>query len=160
MHESDPSMKFEKILSEHEKKVDVLSKVDHADTLSSQEWKARFVMCSKNNPINLFKSSSSITSIDSFIEYELKSMIYDKMQKSGSLNKHEKHIDIYNALISSIHLDEAIAKGEIYPKKVMKKRCHDDKDEDPPADSEKKKREDDKRILSHPKKKINQAHLR
>ncbi|GKE81071.1 hypothetical protein Tco_1551071, partial [Tanacetum coccineum] len=30
---------------------------------------------------------------------------------------HEKHLDLYNALIGSIHLDEAIAKGEIDPTK-------------------------------------------
>nr|GEW04567.1 hypothetical protein [Tanacetum cinerariifolium] len=44
---SNPSLKFEQRLLKLEKKVKVLSKVDHADSLSSQEWKAPFVMCSK-----------------------------------------------------------------------------------------------------------------
>ncbi|GJS87934.1 hypothetical protein Tco_0770570 [Tanacetum coccineum] len=88
----------------------------------------------QKNPINLFKSSSSSTSIDSFTKYELKNMLYDKMQKSGSFNEHEKHLDLYNALIGSIHIDEAIAKGEIDLTKVLKNIIHDDKDEDPPAE--------------------------
>ncbi|GJW42374.1 hypothetical protein Tco_0731035 [Tanacetum coccineum] len=96
--ESEPSLKFKHIISEHEKKVDALSK----------------------NPISLFKSSSSSTSIDSFTEYELKNMLYDKMQKSGSFNEHEKLLDLYTTLIGSIHLDEAFAKGEIDPTKAGK----------------------------------------
>ncbi|GJT04556.1 hypothetical protein Tco_0839018 [Tanacetum coccineum] len=94
----------------------------------------------QKNPINLFKPSSSLTSIDTFTEYELKNMLYNKMHKSGSFSEHEKHLDLYNALIGSIHLDKAIAKGEIDPTKVLKKRHHDDKDDDPPTDSKKKKK--------------------
>ncbi|GJT39921.1 hypothetical protein Tco_0939786 [Tanacetum coccineum] len=56
------------------------------------------------------------------------------MQKSGSFQEHEKHLDLYNALIGSIGLDEAIAKGEIDSTKVLKKRRNDDKDKDPSAD--------------------------
>ncbi|GJW23382.1 hypothetical protein Tco_0034004 [Tanacetum coccineum] len=37
-------------------------------------------------------------------------------------------------------LDEAIAKGELDPTKVLKKRRHDDTDQDPPTDSEKEKK--------------------
>ncbi|GKD26698.1 hypothetical protein Tco_1232912, partial [Tanacetum coccineum] len=57
-----------------------------------------------------------------------------------SFQEHGKHLDLYNALIGSIGLDEAIAKGEIDPTKVLKKRRHDDKDKDPSADSEKGKK--------------------
>ncbi|GKA29883.1 hypothetical protein Tco_0716128, partial [Tanacetum coccineum] len=92
----------------------------------------------KMNPPNIFKSSSS-TSINSFTEYELKKLLYDKIQKSGLYNTHNKHLDLYNALICSIGLDKAIAKGEIDATKVLKKRRHDDEDEDHPADSKKKK---------------------
>ncbi|GJW45272.1 hypothetical protein Tco_0074071 [Tanacetum coccineum] len=94
----------------------------------------------QKNLINLFKSSSSSTSLDLFFEFELKNMLYDKIQKSGSFQTHEKHLDLYNALIGTISLDEVITKGEIDPTKVLKKRHHDDKDEDPPTDSEKKKK--------------------
>ncbi|GJX22872.1 hypothetical protein Tco_0227317 [Tanacetum coccineum] len=60
--------------------------------------------------------------------------IEESMQKSGSFQEHEKHLDLYNALIGSIGLDEAIAKGEIDSTKVLKKRRNDDKDKDPSAD--------------------------
>ncbi|GJW37081.1 hypothetical protein Tco_0060001 [Tanacetum coccineum] len=69
----------------------------------------------QKNPINLFKTSSSSTLIDSFTKLGLKNMLYDKVQQSGSFNEHEKHLDLYNALIGSIQLDEPIAKGEIDP---------------------------------------------
>nr|GEV29287.1 hypothetical protein [Tanacetum cinerariifolium] len=57
-------------------------------------------------------------------------MLYDKLQKSGSFNEHENHLDLYNALIGSIHLDDKITKGEIDPTKHLKMRRHADKDED------------------------------
>ncbi|GKB34934.1 hypothetical protein Tco_0879876 [Tanacetum coccineum] len=78
--------------------------------------------------------------LNSFTEYELKNMLYDKMQQSRSFQEHYKHLDLYNALISSIGLDEAITKGDIYLAKVLKKRHRDDKDEDPPAKSDKEKK--------------------
>nr|GFB24493.1 hypothetical protein [Tanacetum cinerariifolium] len=58
----------------------------------------------------------------SFTEYELKNMLYDMMQKSRSFQEHEKHLDLYNALIGSIRVDDAIAKGELDPIRVLKKR--------------------------------------
>nr|GFA08160.1 hypothetical protein [Tanacetum cinerariifolium] len=90
-------------------------------------------------------SSSSSKSLDSFIEYELKNMLYDKMYKSGSINQHQKHIDLYNASIGSIGLDEAIMKGELDPLKVLKKRRHDDRDQDPLVNSTKEKKEETKK---------------
>ncbi|GKE77579.1 hypothetical protein Tco_1543699 [Tanacetum coccineum] len=113
--EYDPSPTVLQRLSELEKKVKVLSKVDHAEAIEES--------VQANNPINLFQSSS--TSTDSFAEYELKSMLFDKMQKSGSFQEHEK---------------QSISKGEIDPSKVLKKRRHDDEDKDPSADSEKEKK--------------------
>nr|GEU88747.1 integrase, catalytic region, zinc finger, CCHC-type, peptidase aspartic, catalytic [Tanacetum cinerariifolium] len=167
---TDPSPTALLRLSELEKKVEALSKVDHYEVTEEfvqsnvrnevrnqipkflpkavsefveprLERIIRDVL--KKNPPNIFKSSS--TSIDSFIEYELKNMLYDKMKKSGIYNTHDKHLDLYNALIGSISLDEAITKGEIDATKVLKKRRHDDEDEDHPADSEKKKRKRNKK---------------
>nr|GEV56781.1 hypothetical protein [Tanacetum cinerariifolium] len=66
-------------------------------------------------------------------------MLYNKMQKSGLFHTHDKHLDLYNALIGLIGLDEAIEKGEINATEVLKKRHHDDKVKDPYVDSEKKK---------------------
>ncbi|GJZ25221.1 hypothetical protein Tco_0562680 [Tanacetum coccineum] len=125
--ESDSSLKLEQRHSELEKKVEKLSKIDHTNVIKESvqanvfnEVKNQFPKLLpkvvsdyvqprmkstvrdvlQNNPINLFQSSS--TSTDSFNEYELKNMLYDKMQKSGSFQEHEKCIDLYNALIVSI----------------------------------------------------------
>nr|GFC28339.1 hypothetical protein [Tanacetum cinerariifolium] len=75
--------------------------------------------------------------LDSFTEYDLKNMLFDKMQKSGSFQEHETHLDLYNALIGLIGLGEALLKGEIDPTKALKKRRHDDKDKVPSADAKK-----------------------
>ncbi|GJW80324.1 hypothetical protein Tco_0144299 [Tanacetum coccineum] len=159
---TEPSPTMLLRLSELEKKVEAYSKVDHSEVFEE------FVQANVRNKVRnqlpkamseffeprlertvrdvlkkflptLLKSSTSSTFIDSFTEYELKNMVYNKMQKCRLYHTHEKHLDIYNVLIRSIGLDEAIAKGEIDGTKVLKKRRHDDKDEDPPADSEKKK---------------------
>ncbi|GJT44336.1 retrovirus-related pol polyprotein from transposon TNT 1-94 [Tanacetum coccineum] len=106
--ESDLSLKFEQRLSELEKKVKVLSKVDHADIIE-ESIQANIFNEVKNQLPKLLPKVN---------------MLNDKMQKSGSFNEHEKHLDLHNALIGSIHLDEAIAKGEIDLKKILKKRRH------------------------------------
>ncbi|GKB46227.1 hypothetical protein Tco_0896980 [Tanacetum coccineum] len=62
------------------------------------------------------------------------------IKKSGFILEHEKNLELHNALIGSIGLDETITKGKLDPTRVLKKRCHDDKDQDPPADSEKEKK--------------------
>ncbi|GJY62796.1 hypothetical protein Tco_0464256 [Tanacetum coccineum] len=98
----------------------------------------------KKNLINLFSSSS--TSADILTEYELKHKLYDMMQKSRSFLAHEKHLVLYNALINSMDIDEANAKGD----KDTKKRRHDH--QDPPADADKdikkRKRKDSDTSLS------------
>ncbi|GJU84548.1 hypothetical protein Tco_1292094, partial [Tanacetum coccineum] len=63
----------------------------------------------KKNPINLFKSSS--TPADTLSEYELKHKLYDMMQKSRSFLTHDKHLELYNALMNSMAVDESAAKG-------------------------------------------------
>ncbi|GJX24426.1 retrovirus-related pol polyprotein from transposon TNT 1-94 [Tanacetum coccineum] len=134
--EFDPSSKFEQRFSELKKKVEAMSKINQAEAIE-ESVQANLINEVKNhlpkllpkvasdfvkprlestihdvlqkNPINLYKSSSSsFTNLDSFTEYELKNMLYDKMQHT-------------------------IAKGEIDPAKVLKKRRNDDKDEDPPV---------------------------
>ncbi|GKB52203.1 hypothetical protein Tco_0902956 [Tanacetum coccineum] len=65
----------------------------------------------KKNPINLIQSSS--TQADSLSKLELKKILLDKMQKSGSFLNDDKHLDLYNALMNSIGLDEAIEKRDL-----------------------------------------------
>ncbi|GKD98266.1 hypothetical protein Tco_1382163, partial [Tanacetum coccineum] len=54
---------------------------------------------------------------------------------------YEKHSDLYNGLLNSIMIDEAITSGDVNPNKVLRKRDHGD-DQDPTAGSNqgKKKR--------------------
>ncbi|GKA66234.1 hypothetical protein Tco_0766042 [Tanacetum coccineum] len=133
--ESDSSLTILQRLSELEMKVKALSKVDHAEAIEESiqaniinevknqlpkylpkavsnyvkprmESKVRDVL--QKNPINLFQSSS--TQADSLTEHELKNKLFDRMKKSGSFLEHEKHLELYNDLIGSIGLDEAIAK--------------------------------------------------
>nr|GEU38236.1 hypothetical protein [Tanacetum cinerariifolium] len=65
-----------------------------------------------------------------------------KMQKSGSFLNHNKHLDLYNALMNSIGLDEAIKKGELDLAKVLKQKHDDDEEQDPLVDTEKRRKKD------------------
>ncbi|GJZ03933.1 hypothetical protein Tco_0537208 [Tanacetum coccineum] len=83
---------------------------------------------------------SSSTSADSLIEYELKHKVYDMMHKSRSFLAHEKHLDLYNALINSIDVDEANSKGDKYTKKI--RHGHQDPPANADKDTKKRKRKD------------------
>ncbi|GKA86935.1 hypothetical protein Tco_0808646 [Tanacetum coccineum] len=74
------------------------------------------------------------------------------LRKSGSFLDHDKHIDLYNALINYIVLGEAIEKGELDLTKVLNRQRHDDEDQDPPAESEKDNKKKRKRKDSEPSK--------
>ncbi|GKB20064.1 hypothetical protein Tco_0853987 [Tanacetum coccineum] len=122
--ESDPSIIVFNLL-ELEKKVAELLERTVRDVL-------------KNNPINLVQSS--FTQADSLSRLELKKILLDKMQKSGSFLDHDKHLDLYNALMISIGLDEAIEKRELDSAKVLKQKRGDDEDQDPPTNTNKEKK--------------------
>nr|GEZ98872.1 hypothetical protein [Tanacetum cinerariifolium] len=79
------------------------------------------------------------TLVGSLSKLELKNILMDKMQKSYSYLDHDKYHDLYDALLNSISLDEAIARGDVDPTKFLKRRRHDDEDQEPPPDSEKEK---------------------
>nr|GEW60250.1 hypothetical protein [Tanacetum cinerariifolium] len=120
-------------LLELEKKVKVLSKDDHAEAIE-KSIQANVINEVKNQLPKLLPKVVS----DSFTEYELKNMLFDKMQKSGSFQEHKKHLDLYNALIGSIGLDEAIAKGEIDPSKKRRRKDSKPSKDKEPDDSSKK----------------------
>nr|GEW08051.1 hypothetical protein [Tanacetum cinerariifolium] len=86
---------------------------------------------------------------ESLSEYELEKILFDKMDKSRSNMTHDKHQELYNALLNSVCLDEAIVSGEVNPDKVLKKR-HRDEDQDPPAGSDKEKKKSRKEKDSEP----------
>ncbi|GKD11379.1 hypothetical protein Tco_1191064 [Tanacetum coccineum] len=82
---------------------------------------------------------SSSRAAKSLSEYELKKILFDKMDRSRSYMTHDKHQELYNSLLNSMCLDDAISSGEINPDKVLRKR-HRDEDQDPPTGLDKEKK--------------------
>ncbi|GJW77908.1 hypothetical protein Tco_0139590 [Tanacetum coccineum] len=95
---------------------------------------------------------SSSRASESLFEYGLKKIIFDKMDRSRSYITHDKHQELYDALLYSMCLDDAIASGEINPYKLLRKR-HRDKDQDPPTGSDKENNRSRKGKDSEPPKK-------
>nr|GEW33574.1 hypothetical protein [Tanacetum cinerariifolium] len=135
---SNPSTTVLHRLLELEKKVVELSKVNHSEVI--EEPRQANVLNEVRNQIPKFLPKSSSTQADSLSELELKNILLDKMQNSGSFLDHDKHLDLYSALMNSIVLDEAIKKGKLDPAKVLKRKRSDDEDQDPHADTKKEKK--------------------
>ncbi|GJR26520.1 hypothetical protein Tco_1102752 [Tanacetum coccineum] len=148
---SNSSLKFEERLSELEKEVKALLKIDHSKVIKESvqanvtnevrnqvpklilqvvsdlikprmESTVRDVI--QKTPIHLTQPSS--TSAKSLTEYELKIILLDKMQKCRSFQTHEKHLDLYNALVNLTMLDEAITSGDVNPSKSFEKESPND----------------------------------
>nr|GEX37223.1 hypothetical protein [Tanacetum cinerariifolium] len=71
---------------------------------------------------------SSLKAAESLFEYELKTILFDKMDKSRSYLTHDKHQDLFDALLNSIILDDAVACGQADSVKVLRKIDHGNKD--------------------------------
>ncbi|GJU51083.1 hypothetical protein Tco_1220638 [Tanacetum coccineum] len=86
----------------------------------------------EKTPTSLAQSSSQAQSshkaAKSLSEYELKMILFEKMDKSRSYLSHDKHQALFDDLLNSISLDDAIEHGQAYPEKVLRKRDHDDED--------------------------------
>ncbi|GJT51939.1 hypothetical protein Tco_0978096 [Tanacetum coccineum] len=94
----------------------------------------------KKNPVNMFQSSS--TPAFTFTEYELNKKLYDMMQNSRSFLDHKKHLDLYNALINLMDIDESTEQGDT---PSQHKRSHDVHDpfEDHEGEKRSKRRQKD-----------------
>nr|GEW18012.1 hypothetical protein [Tanacetum cinerariifolium] len=57
-----------------------------------------------------------------------KMILFDKMDKICSYLTHDKHEVLFDVLLNSIVLDDAVARGQADPEKVLRKRYHDDDD--------------------------------
>nr|GEX90224.1 hypothetical protein [Tanacetum cinerariifolium] len=71
---------------------------------------------------------SSLKAAESLFKYELKTILFDKMDKSRSYLTHDKHQDLFDALLNSIILDDAVACGQADSVKVLRKIDHGNKD--------------------------------
>ncbi|GJW57908.1 hypothetical protein Tco_0104639 [Tanacetum coccineum] len=93
----------------------------------------------KDENVVLAKSSSQPQSTyeaaSSLIEFELKKILLDKLEKSKSYQAAKQHRDLYDALVKSYQLDKDLF--DSYGKTYSLKRGHayKDKNEDPPAGS-------------------------
>ncbi|GKA73689.1 hypothetical protein Tco_0779991 [Tanacetum coccineum] len=99
----------------------------------------------QKTPVFLAQPSSTLVlpssrSAESLSEYVLKKILLEKMDKSRSFMTLEKHSDLYNGLLNSIMLDEAIASRDVNLNKVLRKRHHEDQDPLAVSDQGKKKR--------------------
>ncbi|GJS91378.1 hypothetical protein Tco_0774014 [Tanacetum coccineum] len=81
---------------------------------------------------------SSSTPVDTLSEYEMKQKLYDMMQKSCSILAHDKHLELYNALMNLMGVDGSATKGDLDCTPSQHKRSHDD--QDPPKDREGEKK--------------------
>ncbi|GJW64310.1 hypothetical protein Tco_0116194 [Tanacetum coccineum] len=87
----------------------------------------------------LAKSSSQTKSIyeaaASLIEFELKKILLDKIEKSKSYQAAPEHRELYDGLVKSYNLDKDIfsSYGNVYS--LKRDREDEDKDKDPPAGS-------------------------
>ncbi|GJR84520.1 hypothetical protein Tco_0155305 [Tanacetum coccineum] len=162
-------------LSELEKKVEALSKIDHSKVIEesvqanvtnevrnqvpkllpqvvSDFIKPRMesIVCDVLQNTLIYLAQPSSTLAESLTKYDLKKILLDKMHKSQSFQTHEKHLDLYNALINSAMLDKAISSSDVNPSKVLKRSRPDDQDPPTGFDKEKKKRMKRKDLI-HPK---------
>ncbi|GJV18003.1 hypothetical protein Tco_0480757 [Tanacetum coccineum] len=86
----------------------------------------------EKTPLLVAQSSSqappSLKAAESLSEYELKTILFDKMDKSRSYLTHDKHQVLFDALLNSILLDDVVARGQADPENVLRKRDRDDED--------------------------------
>ncbi|GJT59416.1 hypothetical protein Tco_1002949 [Tanacetum coccineum] len=130
-----------------EKKFESWTKVDHMEAIKAS---VQANLINKKNPALIDQSSfppASPTSKapESLFELELKQILFDNMDKIISYMSHDKHQELFDAILNSIMLDEAIASGIVNPAKVLKKRDRrDDQDPTTGSDQGKNKRRKEK----------------
>ncbi|GKE49822.1 hypothetical protein Tco_1481080, partial [Tanacetum coccineum] len=81
------------------------------------------------------------------LRYEMKQKLYDMMQKSCSFLAHDKHLELYNALMNLMGVDGSATKGDLDCTPSQHKRSHDDQDPPKDREGEKKVREGKKMLV-------------
>nr|GEY66946.1 hypothetical protein [Tanacetum cinerariifolium]GEY66958.1 hypothetical protein [Tanacetum cinerariifolium] len=104
-------------------------------TLASAKYGNQFLNISSNTLLVGILKDPTKVEIQLMVDVPIHQ---ENLVKSRSFLTHEKHIDLYNSLVNSTMLDEAIASGEVNPYKVLKRSQPDD--EDPPAGFDKEKK--------------------
>nr|GEV59071.1 hypothetical protein [Tanacetum cinerariifolium] len=173
----DPSPTVLERLSELEKKVEALSKVDHSTAIEASV-QANVINKVKNQlpkllpkAVSSFDASEihkiklkhaskqkglkhSTTPFDqaAMDKYTQKDLLFKMMMSSKSYNKHPARKDLYDALMQSLLMDEdGMDQGVVEPL-TQKKRRHDDEGQDPPSDSEMEKKKRKRKYVEPSKK--------
>ncbi|GKG61919.1 hypothetical protein Tco_0623636 [Tanacetum coccineum] len=60
-------------------------------------------------------AQSSFQAAESLSEYESKTILFQKMDKIRSYLTHDKHKALFDAMLNSMILDDAIARGQANP---------------------------------------------
>ncbi|GJW92207.1 hypothetical protein Tco_0169760 [Tanacetum coccineum] len=71
------------------------------------------------------QAQSSLKAVESLAKYELKTILFDKMDKGRSYLTHDKHQALFYALLNSMSLDDAIAREEPVEKPVFEMASYD-----------------------------------
>ncbi|GKA20420.1 hypothetical protein Tco_0700409 [Tanacetum coccineum] len=85
---------------------------------------------SSSQPQSTYKAATSL------IEFELKKILIEKLEKSKSYRAAKEHRNLYDALIKSYQLDKDLFESYGKAYSLKKSRDDKDKDEDPPAGSD------------------------
>ncbi|GKA97953.1 hypothetical protein Tco_0825847, partial [Tanacetum coccineum] len=86
----------------------------------------------EKTPTTLAQSSlqaqSSLKAAESLSDYELKNILFEKMDKIRSYLTHDKHQALYDSLFNSLCPDDVIARSQVDPEKIRRKKDRDDED--------------------------------
>ncbi|GJU29246.1 hypothetical protein Tco_1172835 [Tanacetum coccineum] len=74
------------------------------------------------------QARSSLKVAESLSKYKLKTILFDKIDKILSYLTNDKHQDLFDVLLNSILLVDAVARAQADLEKVLRKRDHDDED--------------------------------
>ncbi|GJW48736.1 hypothetical protein Tco_0080382 [Tanacetum coccineum] len=95
-------------------------------TSTIMESLENFVLAkSSSQPQSTYEAAASL------IEFELKKILLDKLEKSKLYRAADDHRNLYDALVKSYQVDKELF--DSYGKAYSLKRSREDKDEDPPA---------------------------
>nr|GEW88745.1 hypothetical protein [Tanacetum cinerariifolium] len=112
-----------------EKKFELWTKVDHFEAIEAS-LQANLINEVKNQlPTLLLKEISNLVNLRIERLVHVVKILFDKMDKSRSYMSYDKHQELYDALLNSIMLDEAIANQG-------KKKRRKEKDSGPPKDDQ------------------------
>ncbi|GJW78416.1 hypothetical protein Tco_0140098 [Tanacetum coccineum] len=85
---------------------------------------------SSSQPQSTYEAAASLT------EFELKKILFDKMQKSQSYRGAQQHKELYDGLVKSYKLNKDLFESYGKTYSIKRDREYKDKDEDPPAGSD------------------------